>query len=138
MSDSKNSAHRPAATQLIAGAGVVLLAACGEPAPGSVETEEVIDDLEYYYACGNETLELEDGRTFYPLYPEEQEDFDDSPYESPGPSASGGWLVVVNPPGPGDDTGVLRVYEDGMAHWESESGIEAWLTDEPQRYDWVC
>lgn len=124
---------------LAAGAAVTLLAACGgEPPPGSVEAEEVIDDVEYYYACGNETLELGDGRTYYPLFPEEQDDFDDSPYEAPAATALGGGLIAVAPPGPGDDTGALTVYEDGMAHWRSDSGTVAWLTEEPQEYEWIC
>lgn len=103
-----------------------------------MEVTESHTDVEYYYACGNETLELPDGRTFYPLFPEEQEDFDESPYASSASSAWGGVLVGVAAPGPGDDTGALTIYEDGMAYWESDSGIEAWLTDEPQRYEWVC
>lgn len=123
---------------LLASGAAVLLAACGPPEPGSVASTESHDDLEYYYACGNEILEMADGRTFYPLFPEEQDTFDDAPYAAPAASAWGGVMLGVAAPGPGDDTGTLTIYEDGMAHWESDSGIEAWLTDEPQDYNWVC
>ncbi|MGO1317247.1 MAG: hypothetical protein ACTMIR_09470 [Cellulomonadaceae bacterium] len=41
-------------------------------------------------------------------------------------------------PWPGDDTRTLTIFADGMAHWVSDTGIEAWLSEAPREYDWVC
>lgn len=104
---------------------------------GPVPVAEVIRDHQYYYACGDEVLLLPDGRSFYPLVPANRTDIDETRYAA-------GWtiiddhLVAVAPPGPGDDTGTLTIYEDGIARWRSDSGIEAWLTEEPQEYAWEC
>lgn len=109
---------------------------------GSIAVVDVIENLNYYYACGNENLTLPDGRTFYPLHFEDQETFDDSRYEIPPQAlddltATPG-MTAVAPPSPGDDTGRLIIFEDGMALWVSDSGSEAWLTEEPQQYNWDC
>ena len=114
---------------------VVLLAGCGWVSSiGSTgEPAEVLEDVEYYYACGNEILELPDGRTFYPLVPQSL-----GLGEVAAGTAAARVVLAVVAPGPGDDTGTLTVYSDGSADWESDSGIEARLTDEPQTYDFVC
>lgn len=114
-----------------------LVTGCAPPAPGSVQPEEVIEDAQYYYACGNEVLVLDDGRVFYPLLREDQETFDTEPYAA-GAIVSVDRFAAVMPPGPGDDTGTLTIYEDGMAHWVSDSGTEAWLTTETIEYNWMC
>lgn len=44
--------------------------------------------------------------------------------------------LAVPAPEPGDDIGTLTIYEDGTARFESESGTEAWLTEEEQTYNW--
>ena len=129
---------RRTATATVTAAAVataVLLAACGG-APSSIgssgEPDEVLRDVDYYYACGNEVLELPDGRTFYPLFPQPQ-----------GLAASEAVVVLVADlavPAPevGDDTGTLTIRPDGTARWRSDSGITAVLTDEPQTYEFVC
>lgn len=125
----------------------MVLAACGggdalgggdDPTAPIAAVEGVAVD--YYHACGNEVLELTDGRRFYPLI--EQDEVDEGRYAEDA-QAMGSDIVLamslaVVEPGPGDDTGTLTVYEDGMAHFVSDSGIEAWLTDEPIRYQWEC
>ncbi|GAB3845075.1 hypothetical protein [Nesterenkonia populi] len=119
--------------------GAVMVGCATEESPeGPIETAEVVEDVEYYHACGNETLHLQDGRVFYPLLPEEQDDFDESPYSSSARPGPAGPLIAVAPPGPGDDAGTLTIYDDGMAYWESESGITAWLSDEEREYNWDC
>lgn len=121
-----------------------LLAGCGGTGPGpdaEVPVSETIEDVDYYFACGNEVLELPDGRRFYPF--ENQDTVDDEVYlGAPKPQTTSAILVAttlaVPPPDPGDDTGTLTVYEDGTARFVSESGTEAWLTDEERTYDWEC
>ena len=45
-------------------------------------------------------------------------------------------------PGPGDDIGVMVIYADGMARFESKSGRVIWLTSDERiynwTYNWVC
>lgn len=113
------------------------LVGCADESSETIGVDEVIEDENYYYACGNETLDLTDGRTFYPLHRDDQDTVDEASY-APSQALSLDPLTQVAPPQPGDDTGTLTIYEDGMARWASESGIEAWLTDEPQEYDWIC
>lgn len=113
------------------------LIGCTDESSEPVGVDEVIEDENYYYACGNETLDLTDGRTFYPLHPDEQDTVDEASYAT-NQALSQDPLIQVAPPQPGDDTGTLTIYQDGMAHWASESGIEAWLTNEPQEYNWEC
>lgn len=138
-------------------AAPLLLAGCGEATGGAAVTD-VFRDVEYYGACGNEVLEHA-GLTFYPLTEEEVADLGLSGYNpgsaaagqpvilaaGPGLTAGGGdlggpaALPAVQAPGPGDDTGTLTVFEDGIAHFVSDSeDIELWLTDEPRDYNWVC
>ncbi len=130
--------------------GVVLVAAaagCGgstDPlAPGTTPAVvEVVEDVDYYYACGNEVLELADGRAFYPLERQDQVDPDDylgAPVaEHPDLVLAAGLVLAVVAPGPGDDVGTLTIYDDGMAHYVSDSGIEAWLDTEVREYGWEC
>ena len=124
--------------------GALLLTACGGAVgPGSGENTEAIETMqsvEYYYACGNEVLELPDGRHFYPFI--EQDRVDEDAYLG-APSASprilmAAAVLAVPAPGPGDDVGTLTIYEDGTARFVSDSGTEAWLTDEEQTYNWEC
>lgn len=128
---------------MIAGAVAVTLAGCGgSGAPGSgIEVVETIREVDYYYACGNEVLELPDGRRFYPLVDQDVVDEDAylSVFTSPAaPARFAAATLAVPMPEPGDDTGTLTIFEDGTARFVSESGIEAWLTDEEQTYDWEC
>ena len=109
---------------------VGLVAACAPDGPA--EVDEVIEGVEYYYACPDEPLSLPDGRVFYPIH--DDPDFDESKYNA----LIGPGIATVNPPGPGDDEGTLTIYTDGVAHWESDSGIEAWLDDNEREFNWVC
>lgn len=105
---------------------------------------EVVDDVGYYGACGNETLELDDGRRFYPLLPEEIEQL--GVENSYGEEATGELVIAapvsvvlaVSEPGPGDDVGSLTIFDDGFARFDSESGWELWLTEDERTYEWEC
>lgn len=132
---------------VVAAVLVAAVAGCGgsiDPvAPGTgPAVVEVVEDVDYYYACGNEILELADGRRFYPLVEQDSVDPDDylsAPVEaSEGLVLAAGLVLAVVEPGPGDDTGTLTIYDDGMAYFVSDSGIEAWLDDEERQYEWVC
>lgn len=123
---------------------VVLLAGCqgSEPSVGSIEVAETIAEVDYYYACGNEVLELPDGRRFYPFVDQDQVD-EDAYLSAPVPQSASvrlatATLVAVPMPEPGEDIGTLTIFEDGTARFVSETGIEAWLTDEEQTYNWEC
>ena len=129
-----------------------LLTACASPTgvspggggevgePGAVL--EVVTDVEYYPACGNELLVLGE-TTWYPFVPED-------PATLPSVAAlvhSGGLgggmtratLPVVVAPGPGDDVGTVTIFEGGLAHFVSDSGdLQTWLTTDRIEYTWVC
>lgn len=134
----------PARGPLILTALVVLLAGCqgSEPSEGSgTEVAETIAEVDYYYACGNEVLELPDGRRFYPFADQGQVD-EDAYLSATSPQSASAHLatatLAVPMPEPGDDTGRLTIFEDGTARFVSRTGTEAWLTDEEQTYNWVC
>ncbi len=112
------------------------------------------DDVQFYPACGNETLSYE-GKTWFSFRPENPGDFpmagaaaDAASAAGPGASgvaaasAPGGAstsLGMVIAPGPGDDVGTLTVYEKGFAYWVSDSGdVDTWLTNTKIEYLWVC
>ena len=101
---------------------------------------DIVEDVGYYGACGNETLVL-GASTYYPLLADDLAEFDPSRYRvdlvEGARSGFGGQPLVPNP-GPGDDTGTLVVYDDGMARFESDSGRVIWLTIETRTYNWVC
>jgi len=109
-------------------------------APGAQQS--VVKDVEFYPACGNETLTL-DGVTWYSFVPEDLEAF-------PTPLALGNadsWPSIgtsrsmhkVVPPGPGDDTGSLVVYDGGYAYFRSDNGaLTSWLTTEKIDYNFAC
>ena len=157
-------------------AGLLLLAACGAPAdapaavrsiateptvttpttspsttapePLLVEVAAVHERVEYYGACGNETVTV-DGVTYYPLFNEAYPrpdgvgrilELDRYPVAGAVLAIRGASTTVgrVAPPGPGDDIGDLIVYVDGTARFESDSGWVIWLTDQQQTYDWEC
>lgn len=138
--------------------GVAGFAACGSddegasgsslpestlPAPSETEVAVVYEDVDYYGACGNETLTTDDGISFYPLTSDEVEALDLDAYPGDAaPSESGpeGFRTPlgVAPPGPGDDVGTLVVYDDGIARFESDSGTVRWLTDEFREFTFVC
>ena len=139
--------------------GVAGLAACGSdgegastdpstpastlPEPAGPQVVTVLDDVDYYGACGNEILTTDEG-TFYPLSSDEVDALDIDAYpddESTGGTEPAGLVAaprMVAPPGPGDDVGTLVIYSDGIARFESDSGAVRWLTDEPREYNFVC
>lgn len=48
-------------------------------------------------------------------------------------------VPAVAAPEPGQDKGVLTVYEGGLAHWASAFGdLDTWLTDTEIQYRWAC
>lgn len=110
------------------------------------------DDVEFYPACGNETLTY-DGKMWFPFTPEDTTGFPPRGDDAAAASvtavlgvggASGHGVVLarvplVIAPGPGDDVGTLTVYEGGFAYWESDSGnLETWLTNIKIEYNWAC
>jgi hypothetical protein len=112
-----------------------------------VEIVGVYEAVEFYPACGNETLQHQ-GVAWYPLKPGGIEvlDADIQPLldevlaveREDSPVASVRGLRVVAP-GPGDAIGTLVVWADGVARWVSDSrDLDVWMIDDPIRYNWVC
>lgn len=109
------------------------------------------EDVQFYPACGNETL-AHDGKLWFPFRPANPEDFPDPSAKADadaavsmrdGTASSPGTVSVavgmVVPPGPGDDVGTLTVYEGGFAYWISDSGnLDTWLTTTTIEYLWMC
>lgn len=102
--------------------------------------------VEYYGACGNETVVV-DGVTYYPLLAEEQARLAIDRYptsaaeqaELLGETDDALWDIQrVVAPGPGDDVGKMLIYIDGTARFESDSGRVLWLSAEPKTYEWDC
>ena len=143
---------------LVSIVGVAGLTACGSdgdgastdpstplstlPEPSGPQVVTVLDDVDYYGACGNEILTTDEG-TFYPLSSDEVDalDVDEYPGKAAGDAEPAGLVAaprMVAPPGPGDDVGTLVIYSDGIARFESDSGTLRWLTDEPREYNFVC
>ncbi len=117
-------------------------------APSPVAIVGVYEAVEFYPACGNETLEHL-GVTwspianvgFRPTDPTLQEKIDAvlAREREPSPVSGIRGLVRVVAPGPGDDRGTLVVWADGVARWVSESGeLDVWMIDEEISYNWVC
>jgi hypothetical protein len=102
----------------------------------------VYDDVEYYIACADVPVTVDDV-LWYPVaeWGNEQtaelfEQITSVDRERPGGPV--GFAPRVAPPGPGDDIGTLYVYADGVAWFESDSGLTIWLTQEEITYTWVC
>lgn len=102
--------------------------------PGQVEILAVHEGFEFYNPCGDAPLEVF-GATYYPVYREDVNEIDEARYPI---EATPEGLVRVAPPGPGDDVGTMVLYADGMARFESDSGMVTWFTDQELTYDWVC
>jgi hypothetical protein len=111
------------------------------PEPELVDVAAVYERVEYYGACGNETVTV-DGVTYYPILSEDLQKVELDRYPLVGAllGVFGSLALApqVAPPGPGDDIGDLIVYVDGTARFESDSGWVIWLTDEEQTYFWEC
>lgn len=102
----------------------------------------VHDDVEYYIACADVPVTV-DGVLWYPVAEwgnertaELFERITSVDRERPGGPV--GFAPRVAPPGPGDDIGTLYVYADGVAWFESDSGLTIWLTQDEVTYTWVC
>ena len=110
-----------------------------EAGRSGVEVVAVVEDVDYYGACGNETLTTDDGESFFPLSSDEVDALDPDQYAT-GDTGRSGFVAAprVVPPGPGDDIGTLVIYADGIARFESDSGQVRWLTDEYREYNFVC
>jgi hypothetical protein len=142
----------------------LLLGACGDPSAGSeasaaapitnpvpttpVAILDISTDVGAYPACGNEPF-THLGVTWYPVSRVGGQPIDGGlgrvltellavEREQPPARNLAGFARVV-PPGPGDDTGTLVVWADGVARWTSDSGkLDVWLVDDPLTYNWVC
>ena len=99
---------------------------------GQVEVVAVHEDVDYFIGCMDVTLEL-DGKTYYPLLSDEREDLDLVRY-----GFGMGQFAALAPPQPGDDTGTVTIFADGMVHFVSDNGDEMWLSEEQREYNWVC
>ncbi|MDW3213726.1 MAG: hypothetical protein R8G01_07015 [Ilumatobacteraceae bacterium] len=107
----------------------------------------VHEDVAFYPACGNETLTFE-GVTWYQLnqfdgyddeYAEIYETFADADREASPVAGWRGFAPAVVEPGPGDDTGTLVIWADGVGRWVSDSGdLDTWMVDDEITYDWDC
>lgn len=116
--------------------------------PAPVPIASVFESVEFYPACGSETLDHL-GVTWYQLvhpgyeaaYPELQERFDEviAVDRAASPVAGIAGFARVGPPGPGDDIGTLVVWADGVARWVSDSGqLDVWMVDERIVNPWPC
>lgn len=147
---------RIAALCLIA---VGVLVACAPLGPTSASSEikagptgdvvEVVENVGYYPACGNELIEV-NGVAWFPFTPTDDSPLPDDPFAATlgGEAAADGGsgigvmtaaLSAVAPPGPGDDMGTLVIFENDLAYWGSDSGnLETWLTRNELTYNWAC
>jgi hypothetical protein len=116
--------------------------------PDPVPVLAVYESVEFYPACGNEPLN-HSGRTWYPIGHVGFDPVDASLQEQvdallevereQAPVAMMRGFARVAPPGPGDDTGTLVVWADGVARWVSDSGdLDVWMIDDEVTYNWVC
>jgi len=126
---------------LVIVAGLIVANLRLAPAPSGYSSKEA--GVQYYPACGNETLE-HGGRTWFPIA---RDDWATPTAQAAAASGGRGFsvgvpirgLAVVAAPGPGDDVGTFYLYAGGRAYWVSDSGtIDTWLTLLPQTYNWVC
>lgn len=116
------------------GLAVVNLAVA--PSPGGYADR--IGGVQYYPACGNETLEFE-GRTWYPIARDDWAPPVDRALGVTGGAGIAMSVPTVAAPGPGDNVGTLYLWNTGRAYWVSDNGeLATWLTVVPQRYNWVC
>lgn len=116
--------------------------------PDPVAILGVYDAVEFYPACGNERLDHLDQTWFQiafvgfdPIVPELQDEVNAvlavEREEPPVPAMQG--VARVAAPGPGDDTGTLVIWADGVARWVSASGdLDVWMIDDEVPYLWVC
>ena len=131
-------------------ASITAVTACGHDddnppvataAGGGVAIVEVIDDVEYYIGCANESVLVDDVR-WYPVADWGNIETADlyeriTKVDRERPTRPVGFARVA-PPGPGDGVGTLYVYADGYGRYESVSGQTIWLTTELLEYDWIC
>ncbi|WP_062210686.1 hypothetical protein [Demequina oxidasica] len=123
------------------GTGAALTGCASGAASSPGEQQQVVEGVEYYPACGNETLTF-DGMTWYQFDPDNTENFPTpvafAAADLPGLGMSRSTKAVVAP-GPGDDTGTLVVYDGGYAYFRSDSGdFTTWLTTDKIDYNFVC
>ena len=113
-----------------------------------VEVAGVYEGVEFYPACGNETLRHQ-GVTWYPVVqvgfdpmdPALQRRVDEvlavDREDSPVVGVHG--FARIPSPGPGDEIGTLVVWADDVARWVSDSrDLDVWMIDDEIRYSWVC
>jgi hypothetical protein len=108
----------------------------------------VYEDVAFYPACGNETLDHL-GTTWFPAFRPGRESSEREPQaeadallaapraESPVQGIHGFTRVVS--PGPGDDIGTLVIWADGVARWVSNSrDLDVWMINQKVAYSWEC
>jgi hypothetical protein len=106
-------------------------------APVDAGIVRVDRDTKFYGPCGNSSAEFS-GETWYPLLQSEVALIDPSQHPEPAPPSAGFSAPKVAPPGPGDDVGTFVVYSDGLARFESESGVVTWFSQVVHQYNWEC
>jgi hypothetical protein len=118
------------------------------PTTGVVPIVGVYESVDFYPACGTETLDHL-GTTWFPIRSLDRDTLDSElqaevdkvlavpRVESPVAGVQGFARVVA--PGPGDDTGTLVVWADGVARWVSDSRhLDEWMIDDEVTFGWVC
>jgi hypothetical protein len=116
------------------------------PTDSIVPITAVYEGVEFFPACGNETLSHL-GVTWYPIQRDPSvgeamleaiERVDSVEREQPPVGIARG-LAGGFEPRPGDDVGTLVIWADGVAMWFSDSGnLGQFLVDDEMESAWMC
>ena len=118
-----------------------------DPDTGALGNEATVvsvhDGVEFYPACGNESL-THGGVDWYQVQRNEHPETYDRAVggareQAPESVMVRGFAPRVAEPGPGDDVGTLVIWSDEVAYFVSDSGdLSAWLVTDELEYGWEC